>query len=336
MNFKAVFFGLLVVLLVFAPSCSALNIVSTTSVLWDPLQSIGGEYVNVTYIADPAICPHMQGDIIPNRIQMQMDFIESADMFVAHNSSVDKEYVMPYLDKFMEANGFGKIKWTTLKDPDMSWNTPDKAKALAEETESWLVEADPEHKDYYDANLEDYIKEIYEKGNLTQEEKNTIPGQKAVVMIWQKDAAQNWLGLDIVDIFAPDFYMGGNYTAAKLVDSINENPNDYRDVSYVVENMQSGEIAKGVEEALTDLGYNSKRVVFTNFPRSIDGVDSIPDVLAYNKNLVNPGSVPAGNGSVTSAQTRPVSTATKSPGFSGILALTGVLSTLVIFKRRFN
>lgn len=329
MNFKSGLLSCLIVFFLVVSPCSALNIVSTTSVLWDPLQSIGGEYVNVTYIADPAICPHMQGDIIPNRIQMEMDFIESADMFVAHNSSVDKDYVMPYLDEFMEANRFGKINWTTLKDPDMSWNTPDKAKALAEETESWLAAADPNHSEYYAANLKDYITRIYEDGSLTPEEKETISGQPAIVMIWQKDAAQNWLGLDIVDIFAPDFYMRGNYTAVKLVNKINENPKDYESVVYVVENMQSGELAKGVEEALIDKGYIAKRVVFTNFPCSIDGVNSIPDVLKYNKNLVTPlnsEQASAGNAESTSAE--------KSPGFSGVLAVVGLLCMLICFKRK--
>lgn len=55
---------------------------------------------------------------------------------------------------------------------------------------------------------------------------------------------------------------------------------------YVIENMQSGEMAKGIEEALVDIAVKSKRVIFTNFPRSVEGVESIPDVLKYNKNLL--------------------------------------------------
>ena len=55
---------------------------------------------------------------------------------------------------------------------------------------------------------------------------------------------------------------------------------------YVIENMQSGEMAKGIEEALTDLAVKADRVTFTNFPKSVDGVNSIADVLSYNKNLL--------------------------------------------------
>jgi len=307
---------------IIALPCTALNVVSTTSVLWDPVQSIGGDYVDVIYIADPAVCPHMQGDIIPNRIQIEKEFIQSADVFVAHNSSVDQQYVMPYVNDFMKANEYGTVEWVTLKDPAMTWNTPEKAAELAEEVTGWLIAADPEHAAYYTGRYEAYVGEINAAGQLTAEEKETIPGQKVISMIWQKDAAEQWLELDVVDIYAPDFYMKGSYTAVKLVDRINANPETYKDVVYVIENMQSGELGKGVEEALTDKGFAVERVVFTNFPKSIDGVGSIPDVLAYNKHLVSPG--PAADASETDTsgspqeqQTEP----TQSPGFTMVTAL---------------
>ena len=50
--------------------------------------------------------------------------------------------------------------------------------------------------------------------------------------------------------------------------------------------MQSGELAKGIEEALHDLDINANRVIFTNFPRSIEGLNTMADVLNYNKQLV--------------------------------------------------
>lgn len=83
--FRILFF--LLILGLVAPGAHALSIVSTTTVLWDPAQYIGGEKVEVIYIADPTICPHMQADIIPNRIQMQKEFIRDADLFIAHNGS---------------------------------------------------------------------------------------------------------------------------------------------------------------------------------------------------------------------------------------------------------
>jgi zinc/manganese transport system substrate-binding protein len=278
---------LAVLVLMCIPGAQALTVVSTTSVLWDPIQYIGGEHVEVIYIADPTICPHMQADIIPSRIQMQKDFISTADLFVAHNGSVDMDYVMPYVDEFMESNGYGEVAWVTLENPSMTWNTPTTAKALASEVTGWLIEADPANEAAYQTGLDAYLAEI-DAADLTDDERERIAGQDVIVMVWQQEPAEAWLGLNVVNIYAPEFYQGGSKTAAKLVDDIMANPDNYADVRYVIENMQSGELAKGVEEALLDRNIAVERVIFTNFPKSLPDVDSIPDVLRHNKNLVMP------------------------------------------------
>jgi zinc/manganese transport system substrate-binding protein len=284
-KFRVIFYLLLCLFII--PGVNALTVVSTTTVLWDPVQYIGGEHVEAIYIADPTICPHMQADIIPSRIQMQTDFISTADLFVAHNGSVDAEYVMPYVTDFMAANEYGTVDWVSLEDPSMTWNTPAKAKALAAEVAEWLIDADPSNRSYYEGRLADYLG-LIDAVDLTDEERQTIPGQDAVVMIWQEEAAEQWLGLDLVTIYAPEFYERGQFTPRAVVNDIYNNPEKFQDVKYVVENMQSGEMAKGVEEALRDRGIPAKRVIFTNFPKSIPGVESLPDVLAYNKALVTP------------------------------------------------
>ncbi|MCE5298776.1 MAG: metal ABC transporter substrate-binding protein [Methanoregulaceae archaeon] len=317
----------LLLLLLVIPGVNALSVVSTTTVLWDPVQYIGGEKVQAIYIADPTICPHMQADIIPNRIQMEKDFIRDADLFIAHNGSVDQSYVMPYVTDFMAANKYGKVDWVTLKNPSMTWNTPSGAKNLSREVAGWLVAADPANQSYYEARLTDYLVQI-DSADLTPAERSLIGGQDVVVMVWQQDAAQNWLGLNVVTIYGPDFYMGGKYTPVKIVDDIGNNTDNYRNVRYVVENMQSGELAKGMEEALHDKGIPAKRVIFTNFPKSIPGVDSLPDVIRYNKALVTPEQA-------TPGMTNAAPTPTEIP-LPGILVLTGILggSFLVLLCRR--
>jgi zinc/manganese transport system substrate-binding protein len=287
MKAAGLFMGLALLLVLLVPAAGALDVVSTTSVLWDPIQYIGGEQVNVIYIADPTICPHMQSDIIPSRIQMEREFISTADLFVAHNGSVDAEYVMPYVDDFMQANGYGEVAWVTLNNSSMVWNTPSSARELANETKGWLVAADPQNATLFEERYAEYV-ELINASDLSDEERGLIAGQDAIVMVWQQEPAEVWLGLNVVNIYAPEFYMGGNQTAARVVDDIIANPDKYADVRYIIENMQSGEMAKGVEEALLDRNVTVERVIFTNFPKSLPGVDSIPDVLAYNKGLVTP------------------------------------------------
>ncbi len=279
-----IFFILLA--LIFPLSVSGLNVVSITSVLWDPIQFIGGEKVHAIYITDPSICPHMQTDIVPNRMQMQIDFIRNADLFVAHNDSIDAEIVMPYIDRFMDTNEFKTITWQTLI-PGTSWNTPSAAKNLSEQVAGWLIKADPSNTSYYESRLVKYIDKI-DSADLTEKEKLLIHNQDVIVMLWQLNAAEKWLGMNVVNVFGPDFYNQGQNTPRAVVSDIYNYPQKYRNVRYIIENMQSEEMAKGVEEALEYNGIHAERVIFTNFPKSLPKVESLPDVLKYNKALVIP------------------------------------------------
>jgi zinc/manganese transport system substrate-binding protein len=274
-----------------------MKVVCTTSVLTDPVTFIGGDKVEAISIADPTMCPHLQTDIIPNRIQLNKDFIKSADMFVAYNDSNDKQYNIPAVNDFMNANGYGTVTWKTVSDPSRSWNTPATAKLLAGEVKGWLAEKDPANQAYYEQRYNDYVK-LFDAVEPTAAEKSQLNKTKVIVMLWQQDPVKNWLGMDVVNFYAPEFAMNGTKTPAKLVDDINANPDKYKDVAYIIENMQSTELAKGVEEALHDKGINAKRVIFTNFPGSMPNTATMADVLNYNKHLVlqstaTPTAVPA-------------------------------------------
>lgn len=280
----------LVILLIAYPAFAEqaparLEIVCTTSVLMDPATYIGGDKVEAVSIADPTLCPHLQADIIPNRIQLNMDFIKSADMFMAYNDSNDQRYNIPAVNDFMKSNGFGSPEWKNASSPSQGWNTPAKSKLLAKEVMGWLSEMDPENETYYEERYDSYV-QTFDSIEPTPEEKQLLNQTSVVVMLWQKDPVQNWLGMNVVNVFAPEFALNGTKTPAKIVDDINANPGKYMDVDYVIENMQSGEMAKGIEEALRDNGINATRVIFTNFPESIDGLNTMADVLNYNKNLV--------------------------------------------------
>jgi zinc/manganese transport system substrate-binding protein len=307
-------------LLVF-PVSAEIKIVTTTSVLADPLETIGGDRVTVVTVSDPGLCPNMQADVIANIVQVKQDFIKKADLYAAHNGSIDKNDIMPVIDKFMAANNFGNVSWQTPRDPDQNWNTPASALQLAAEEKEWLEKADPANTSYYESRYAAYIPKIAAQ-NLTAEEKQKISGQDVVVMAWQQNAAEDWLGLHVVSVFAPEFYRNGNFTPAKVVDDINAHPAKYRNVRYVIENMQSGEMAKGIEEALHAQGINATRVVFTNFPKSVNGADSIPEVLAYNKNLVTPANV------------RTPVTTVPAP-LESILVIAGIGTAFIIARREF-
>ena len=264
---------------------ASLRIVCTTSVLMDPATYIGGDRVEAISIADPTLCSHLQTDIIPNRIQLNMDFIKNANMFMAYNDSNDQKYNMPAVNDFIKANNYGEVSWNTVSNPSMGWNTPTNAKLLADEVKGWLIEKDPSNQSYYEERFNDYAKS-FDAVEPTKEESKKLNETSVIVMLWQREPVEKWLGINVVNIFAPEFAMNGTKTAAKVVDDINANPDKYQSVSYIIENMQSGELAKGIEESLNDKGIKAERVIFTNFPGSVEGADSMADVLRYNKELM--------------------------------------------------
>ena len=282
---------LITFLLIGLAPVSGLNVVTTTTVLYDPVHQIGGDNVSVIYIAEPSMM-HLDTEKIPAQIQKFSKEIETADLFLAHNSTMDSA-AMQAVEKFRDSNGFGKTNWQLLK-PGVEWNTPETAGALADTVLDWLKKADPKNATAFTESAEKYKEDIAKAGGLTDEEKSILAKKYAIAMAWQKTPVEKWLGMNVVDVFAPEFALGGNKTPAKVVDALKADPKKLYALDilpgggkiFVIENMQSGEMAKGIEEALTDLAIKSKRVVFTNFPKSVEGVDTIPDVLKYNKELV--------------------------------------------------
>lgn len=282
---------LITLLLLGLGPASALNVVTTTTVLYDPVQQIGGEDVSVIYIAEPSMM-HLETEKIPAQIQKYAKEIENADLFLAHNSTMDKA-AMQAVEEFRDSNGFGKTNWKLLKS-DTEWNTPESAEGLADTVLTWLKEADSKNSKAYTERADAYKKEITAAANLTEQEKDLLSKKYAIVMAWQEAPVKEWLGMNVIDVFAPEFAMGGNKTPAKVVDALKADPQKLYGLDllpgggkiYVIENMQSGEMAKGIEEALTDMAIYANRVVFTNFPKSVEGVDTIPDVLKHNKELV--------------------------------------------------
>jgi zinc/manganese transport system substrate-binding protein len=327
----------LFILAIASPACSAqaadkIKVVCTTSVLTDPVTFIGGDKVEAISIADPTMCPHLQADIIPNRIQLNSNFIKGADMYVAYGDSNDVKYNMPAVADFMKANGYGNVTWITVSNPSRGWNTPENSKLLAAEVKGWLVNKTPANKDYYEQKYNEYVAKLDAVGP-TAAEKAVLNKTEVIVMLWQQEPVQKWLGMKVVNFFAPDFAMNGTKTAAKLVDDINANTSKYRNVTYIIENMQSTELAKGVEEAMKDKGINVKRVIFTNFPGSVPNSATMADVLTYNKNLVLQG---VATSTPTAAPTQ-VATPVSTPAPAGMLPLVAGLLIgvgLVLYRAR--
>ena len=152
----------------------------------DPIIYIGGDRVAAISIADPALCPDVQSDIIPSRIQLNAKFIQGADMFVAFNDTNDRMYNIPAVNKYMAANNYGNVTWYTISNPSAGWNTPTTSKALAAQVEGWLVSKDPANASYYEQNYNAYLK-TFDAIEPTAAEKQELKQTSVIVMMWQED-----------------------------------------------------------------------------------------------------------------------------------------------------
>src|SRR5690606_17406238 len=157
----------------------------------------------------------LQTDIIPNRIQLNMDFIKDANMFMAYNDSNDQRYNMPAINDFMTANNYGTAEWMTISNPSRAWNTPTNSKLLAPEVERWSADKDPSYITYFEQRYSDYANS-FEGFESSESEKKQLIRSQVIVMLWQKDPVPNSLGMNVVNIFAPEFALNGTKTAARV------------------------------------------------------------------------------------------------------------------------
>jgi zinc/manganese transport system substrate-binding protein len=99
------------------------------------------------------------------------------------------------------------------------------------------------------------------------------------VILWQQVAAGKWLRLTVNFVFASDFYNYGQSTPQAVINDIFDHSEKYRNVKYMIGNMQSRNMAKGIAEVLHDNGIFVQRGIFTNFSGSVHGGETIPDVF---------------------------------------------------------
>lgn len=139
------------------------------------VKRVGGERVNVTVMVPPGADPHTY-EPLPN----QMKQIQEAQIYFQVGSGVEFELswmgkltsMNPQLKLVNSSTGIQLIPNTAESeegsDPHV-WVSPRNAKVMVENIYQSLVRADPENKDYFTKNRDDYFKELDELDkNITQ------------------------------------------------------------------------------------------------------------------------------------------------------------------------
>lgn len=132
------------------------------------VKRIGGDKVNVLAMVPAGADPHTY-EPLPN----QMKDLENAQIYFQVGSGI--EFELTWMDKFTGMNPHMKVVNTSAgielipntaeqeegPDPHV-WVSPKNAKIMVENIYQSLIQADPENKDYYTHNRDEYLKQLNE------------------------------------------------------------------------------------------------------------------------------------------------------------------------------
>jgi zinc transport system substrate-binding protein len=270
--------NLVVLVLVFTISaltllggCSAadstkLKVVTSTSLLQQLVERIGGDYVEVINIIPPAQCPgHF--DVKPGDIQKLAD----AQLFFMHNWQGEKFSS----ELITSANNQDLV--TVIVELAGNWMTPDVQQAAAEKIMAALAQADPANAGKYEKGLKNYQAAVTAKETSAKERLSKVDLTAVNVLCDEQQAGFiEWAGLNVVaaygrpDTFTPE-------VVKSLVDQGRAGA-----VTLVIDNMQTGgESGKSLAEEL-----GVKQITLSNFPGGYDDTATWEKALDKNLDLI--------------------------------------------------
>ncbi len=275
---KGLIIGILVLSLVIASilgSCepagtSKLKVVTSTSLITQIVERVGGDMVDVVNIIPPAQCPgHF--DVKPGDIQKLAD----ADLFLMHGWQGETFSQ----DLIASANNpdltVATIDVKVGENPD--WMTPPVQKAAVDKITTALSEVDAENSAAYQELAAEYkdrieAKEAEIEAKLAKENLAGINVMCADMLV----GFVQWTGLNIVATYGrPDSLT--LQVVRELVDLGRE-----ENVTLIIDNLQSGQDA-GLPIAM-DIG--CKRIILSDFPGGFDNTETWEKAIDRNIKLI--------------------------------------------------
>nr|WP_241154420.1 zinc ABC transporter substrate-binding protein [Staphylospora marina] len=163
-----------------------IRVTVTTGMIGDIVENVGGKLVSVTTLMGPGVDPHFykasQGDmekladadlVFYNGLHLEGKMVEifgkmsKQKPVVAVTDGIDKDLLLKTAD-----NQYDPHVWFDVK----LW-----MKAV-EQVKSTLVKTDPRHKDDYESQAAEYLKELEELDRYVREQLATIPKERRVLV----------------------------------------------------------------------------------------------------------------------------------------------------------
>ena len=250
-----------------APAATAkLQVVTSTSLLAQIVERMGGENVDVVNIIPPAQCPgHF--DVKPGDIQK----LAGADLFLMHGWQGEK---------------FSEDLIASANNPDLSvfkvdvkgnWMTPPVQSQAIDIIAGIISQADAENSAGFQKNAGDFKASVNAKGAEMADKLAKANVSEINIMCAEMQAGfVKWAGFNIVATYGrPDSLTP--QVVKELVDSGRESK-----VTLIIDNMQSGKDAgAGIAEEL-----GSARVILSNFPDCYENTETWEKTIEYNVALL--------------------------------------------------
>jgi len=243
-----------------------LKVVTSTSLIAQIVERIGGDKVDVVNIIPPAQCPgHF--DVKPGDIQKLAD----AKLFFIHNWQGEK-----FSDELI-ASADNKDLVTVQIEIAGNWMTPDVQKTATEKILAALIQIDPDNTAVYQKGADAYKSAVAAKETEARNKLNTVDLAAVNVLCdEQQSGFVKWTGFQVTaaygrpETFTPD-------VVKDLVDKGRSGG-----VTLVIDNMQTGG-ESGISLA-EQLGV--KQITLSNFPGGYDGTDTWEKALDKNIDLI--------------------------------------------------
>jgi len=249
---------------------SRLKVVTSTSLIAQIVERVGGEMVDVVNIIPPAQCAgHF--DVKPGDIQKLAD----ADLFLLHGWQGETFSQ----DLIVSANNpdLTVVKLDIPSNPQSNWMTPSVQQEATGKITTALCQVDTKNSAAYQEAAAEYkdriaAKEAHLKDRLAEVNLSDVN----VICSGMQAAFVRWAGLNIVATYGrPDSFTP--QVVKELVDKGRE-----AKVTLIIDNLQSGQDAgAGIAEEL-----GCQRIILSNFPGGFDNTETWEKAIDRNIELI--------------------------------------------------
>jgi zinc transport system substrate-binding protein len=246
-----------------APAKTAgLKVVTSTSLLSQIVERVGGDKVTVINIIPAAQCPS-HFDVKPRDIQKLAD----AKLFILHNWQGEK------FSQDLIASVNNKDLSVVMVELPGNWMTPPVQRDATDKIAAALAQIDPDNSAIYQESATEYKAKITAKESEIEGRLSPVNLAGINILCSEQQAGfLEWVGFNVISTYGEADSLTPQ-VVKELVDK-----GEQEQVTLVVDNLQSG--ADAGKELAEELG--CKRITLSNFPGGFKNTKTWEKAIDYN------------------------------------------------------